>query len=148
MGNVTQYAYDNDGRLTSTTDPLQGVTSNTYDADGNKISRTDPLGNVNGGHHDAVVKTAEVQPCADAHEAITVNDSSTGWSHTSGTWTQVNGGGYPDGAGSGEYQHSRTANASATWTFSQGHHAGRALRGSGHLGGGRRQHREGEVHGI
>ncbi|MEK7412508.1 MAG: hypothetical protein AAB263_04215, partial [Planctomycetota bacterium] len=42
---VTHYAYDKDGRVTSTTDALNGITSTTYDALGNAIVSRDASGN-------------------------------------------------------------------------------------------------------
>lgn len=44
LGNVTSYTYDALGDVTSATTPL-GTTSYTYDADGEQLSATDPLGN-------------------------------------------------------------------------------------------------------
>lgn len=44
LGNATSYAYDALGDVTSVTNPL-GTTSYTYDADGDELSAKDPLGN-------------------------------------------------------------------------------------------------------
>jgi RHS repeat-associated protein len=51
---VTQYAYDNLYRRTSTTDALNGVTSFTYDAVGNMLSLTDPVNNTTSWVYDAL----------------------------------------------------------------------------------------------
>ena len=48
VGRTTSYVYDNDGNLTSTTDPKSGVTSYSYDDAGLLQSSVSPLGNVAG----------------------------------------------------------------------------------------------------
>ncbi|HVX70242.1 MAG TPA: RHS repeat-associated core domain-containing protein [Mycobacteriales bacterium] len=50
---TTTYAYDADGRLTATTDPLGRVSREAYDLDGDLVSSTDPDGHVTTYAYDA-----------------------------------------------------------------------------------------------
>ncbi len=56
---VTQYAYDNLYRRTSTTDAPSGVTSFAYDAVGNMLSLTDPVSNTTSWVYDARNRVVE-----------------------------------------------------------------------------------------
>jgi RHS repeat-associated protein len=58
---LTRYAYDEDVRLSSVTDPDGNVTSYTYDAAGNKLTVTTPLGQTRYTYDDAgqLIKTVD-----------------------------------------------------------------------------------------
>ncbi|MCE5268860.1 MAG: hypothetical protein LLG00_13345 [Planctomycetaceae bacterium] len=69
LSHATTYAYDNLSRLTSKTDALNGVTSYTYDANGNTLSVQDPDGNTTGYVYDSLDRvTSETNQFARARQ--------------------------------------------------------------------------------
>ena len=53
LGRQTSYAYDSDGRLTTTTYPDSTTASTTYDADNNRLTSTDRAGHTTSYTYDA-----------------------------------------------------------------------------------------------
>ncbi|WP_342373837.1 DUF6531 domain-containing protein [Myxococcus stipitatus] len=70
-GFVTRYAYDEEGKLLSVEDALEGVHSFVYDAQRNLVAKQDANGNLTTYAHDALGRRTDEYQHVDAHARLT-----------------------------------------------------------------------------